>query len=486
MSELVPEVECVRNDSEIDEETPLLQGPPQLRRTPLPWAQFWIVLFLQLAEPLTSQVVAPFAPQLVRDMGVTHGDETRVGTYVGLLIAVFWFSQSVTVLHWSRLSDHIGRKPVILSGLAGLSFSMYCFGLSTTFRGFVISRAMTGILNGNIGVLKSMIAELTDSTNIAQAYAYTPAAWTSGGLLGPLAGGLLAHPAEQYPNVFGNSEFLKKHPYFLPSAVPATFAVCGWVIAFFFLKEPLKAPQPISSLFRFRRNQNCELQPEDAVVTDETENPVPFSRLLTWRVLLVVANYGFLSLIDIMFRGIHPLFLSTPVALGGLALPPSVIGKLVAAFGVCNGLVEILFFAWMHDTRGPKFTFLFGVISGVPTFALFPAISMAAKAYGLVSLTWTLVGLQIVFSSLMSFSFGAIFIYIANSAPNRASLGMTNGLNQMTVGLTRAIGPAVSNSLFSVSIKHNYVGGYMVYTVLVAAACVAMVVGSMLPGRGRH
>jgi len=78
---------------------------------------------------------------------------------------------------------------------------------------------------------------------------------------------------------------------------------------------------------------------------------------------------------------------------------------------------------------------------------------------------------------------GAIFIYIANSAPNRASLGMTNGLNQMTVGLTRAIGPAVSNSLFSVSIKNNYLGGYMVYAVLIGSACLAIVVGSTLPNR---
>lgn len=48
-----------------DEETPLL--PQQQRKkkiTPLPWGQFSILLILQLAEPLTSQVISPFAPQV--------------------------------------------------------------------------------------------------------------------------------------------------------------------------------------------------------------------------------------------------------------------------------------------------------------------------------------------------------------------------------------------------------------------------------------
>lgn len=48
---------------EVDEGTPLLQVQPK-KRTPLPWFQLIIVLFLQLGEPLTSQVIYPFAPQV--------------------------------------------------------------------------------------------------------------------------------------------------------------------------------------------------------------------------------------------------------------------------------------------------------------------------------------------------------------------------------------------------------------------------------------
>ena len=49
----------------VDEETPLLrEQQPQKKPTPLPWAQFTILLVLQLAEPLTSQVIYPFLPQV--------------------------------------------------------------------------------------------------------------------------------------------------------------------------------------------------------------------------------------------------------------------------------------------------------------------------------------------------------------------------------------------------------------------------------------
>ena len=49
----------------VDEETPLLQAQKQKKgRTPLPWRQFSIIMFIQLSEPLTSQVIAPFAPQV--------------------------------------------------------------------------------------------------------------------------------------------------------------------------------------------------------------------------------------------------------------------------------------------------------------------------------------------------------------------------------------------------------------------------------------
>ncbi|KAF9480005.1 major facilitator superfamily multidrug-resistance, DHA1 sub-family [Pholiota conissans] len=485
--------------AQIDEETPLLEHGKQ-KATPLPWFQFSIVLFLQLAEPLTSQVIYPFAPQLIRDLGITNGDESKVGYYVGLMQSLFFLTQACTVLHWSRLSDKVGRKPVILLGLAGLSVSMYCFGLSKTFWGLVLSRSLNGALNGNIGVIKSMMAEMTDATNISKAYAYMPIAWSTGGTLGPIIGGSLARPAERFPSLFGNNEFLKEYPYFLPCAVPATFSLLAWLVTFLFLKETVQSPTPISVVLGLKKEKDTQDDDDDSlpettqvgssvksqVMVDvqevpDDEKPLPLRSLLTFRVVIAAGNYASLSLVDISFRAIQPLFLSTPIEMGGLGLPPPTIGHLLSIFGILNGLFQAFFFAQINDHYGSKKVFIAGIASALPVFATFPLINYLARAQGYSTLVWAVVLFQIVISIAISLSYGAIFIFISNASPNRASLGATNGLSQMSVSIMRAIGPAAANSLFSISIAKGYMGGYLVYYVLLSVVCVSLVIASMLP-----
>jgi len=99
------------NARQNDEETPLLRRSEQTTaKTPLPWDQLWIILLSQLSDPLSSKTLAPFIPQvstfsllglesdynrnlvkLVRDIGVTHGDESQVGHYVGILVSLSSF-----------------------------------------------------------------------------------------------------------------------------------------------------------------------------------------------------------------------------------------------------------------------------------------------------------------------------------------------------------------------------------------------------------
>ncbi|KAH8833027.1 MFS general substrate transporter [Flagelloscypha sp. PMI_526] len=464
------------------ETSPLLsKHQPPLKRTPLPWFQFSIVMVMQLAEPVTSSVIYPFAPDLIRRLGTP---EENVGHYVGILQSLFFFTQSLTVLHWSRLSDLIGRKPVILSGLCGLSLSMYCFGLSKTFWGLVISRCLNGALNGNIGVMKSILAELTDATNVAQAVSWFPISWNTGAMLGPIIGGFLSRPAERFPDLFGSNAFLIEYPYFLACAVPASFSLLVFFIAATYFKETLKNPLPISCLLRGEdedglKGSGCE---DGRRKASKRPKPLPFRKVLTKRVVLAGSAYAFLSLIDICYTAVQPTFLSTPIPYGGLGWTPSQIGRLLSIRAIINAVFQVCFFSRVHDTIGSKNTFLLGVSAFFPIFTLFKIINLAAldPAWGQ---GWVngMLAIQVLCSLIVSMSYGTVMIYINSSAPNTRSIGATNGVCQMIVSIMRGIGPAAGNSLFSLTLQRGYLDGWLVYVVFLVFTVVTTWIGTLLP-----
>jgi hypothetical protein len=232
-----------------------------------------------------------------------------------------------------------------------------------------------------------------------------------------MIGGLLSRPADRFPRLLGHNEFFKKYPYFLPCAVPATFSVIVSVVTFLYLKETVASPTPMKEFLGFKK-EAVELtaqpdipgagtpiaQPIEGL--PEAEKPLPLRALLTRRVIIAAGNYASLSLVDISFRAIQPLFLSTPIHLGGLGLPPSTIGTLLSIFGVFNGVFQVFFFAQMNDRWGSKRVFFWGIASGIPAFALFPVINYLARHQGYSIMVWIAVGFQIVLSIILCLSFG--------------------------------------------------------------------------------
>ena len=81
---------------------------------------------------------------------------------------------------------------------------------------------------------------------------------------------------------------------------------------------------------------------------------------------------------------------------------------------------------------------------------------------------------------------GVIFIYINASAPNRASVGATNGIAQMLVSLMRAIAPAVVNSAFSLSIQKHVMGGYFACWLMVGMVGITLIMVCSLPRKPGH
>lgn len=476
---------------QVDEETPLLLPEEQHKtKTPLPWRQLSIILFLQLTEPVTAQAISPFAPQLIRDVGITHGDESKVGYFVGIMYSVFYIAQALTTLQWNRLSDHVGRKPVILTGLFGISASMFLFGLSKTFGALILSRVLCGALNGNSGVIKSMMIDITDSTNMAQAFGFLPLPWMTGNTLGPLIGGSLSHPADRFPRLFGQSTFLKTYPYFLACAGPALFTALAWLVTYMLLQETVPTTTSFWSLIRnkcrtilaFKSPHQDRPNSDTVQGPPDNSKPLPLSALMTPHVLIATSNYAALALFDMALRSLIPVFYATPVNMGGLGLDPPRIGNILAAFGIANGLFQVFFFARLHDRFGTKVVFTCGIASSVPTIIAFPIINMLSRTYGNGATVWLAVGLQLTISIALNMCYSCGAMYIAAASPNRASLGATNGLAQTVAAFVRIIGPASTMSMFSFSVRDPYYG-WAVYYFMMVLALFAIGVSFLLPRR---
>jgi len=118
-------------------------------------------------------------------------------------MSLHFAASTVTAFPWSHLSDHIGRKPVLLTSLAGTAISMILLGFSRSFWAILFrclltdppavrfsdtvlvrhSRCLHGALRAH-GVLRCMVAELTDETNIARGFSVLLLAWSVGAMIG--------------------------------------------------------------------------------------------------------------------------------------------------------------------------------------------------------------------------------------------------------------------------------------------------------------
>ncbi|KAF8840924.1 MFS general substrate transporter [Paxillus ammoniavirescens] len=458
------------------------------RPTPLPKIQLMVLLLACFIEPIASQSIFPYINQLVSELDIVGGDTRKVGYYAGLIESLFFVTQALTVLHWSRISDRVGRKPVLLLGTSGLCLSMLCFGLSRTFWGLVLSRCITGALNGNIGITKSVMGELTDATNRAQGFALLPMTWSIGIVFGPAIGGSLARPQDHFPRLFAAS-FWGDYPYFLPSFVAAMFAASAFVLILLFLNETL----PGTVLYKPRPtmvDREATSRGGDYGTTsdahgpsgsNELDGPVPLRSLLVPKVLVPVACHASISILQIALIALQALFYSTPIEDGGLGFTPATSGFWMSCQGVANGIVQAFFFAPLISKLGARTLFRIGHGAYILSFGLFPIVHLIAWRFGIVWSVWALLACQLLLSVLQSMSFSCVLLYLNSSAPHPKSLGAVNGLSQTTASIARAIGPASATSMFAYSVEHNLIGGYAIYLVMIGLTLATSRLITMLP-----
>jgi len=129
-------------------------------------------------------------------------------------------------------------------------------------------------------------------------------------------------------------------------------------------------------------------------------------------VLVAVTNYAVLSLVEIAYTTVYPLFLSTPIQVGGLGFSPPVIGYILSFLGIARGIFHLFFFVRIHNRWGTKIAFMSGMALGVPIFILFPVMNVWARERGVDTGLWVLVVMHIICSSGFSLCYGRILLLV--------------------------------------------------------------------------
>lgn len=115
---------------------------------------------------------------------------------VGLIFAVFSIGQAIGEAVWGRLSDKLGRKPVLLMTL-GLGVVGYIgMAHAPTYELCLIARLMCGVAAGSTGVVQALIIDMTPREKLTGRLAIISACASIGFVVGPAVGGLLASPED--------------------------------------------------------------------------------------------------------------------------------------------------------------------------------------------------------------------------------------------------------------------------------------------------
>jgi len=218
-----------------------------------PLVILFVTVFLDL---LGFGLVIPFMAYTVESFGAS-------ATMVGLLASSYSLAQLVCAPLWGRISDRVGRRPILLLGLLGSSAGYLLFGVAGSLAVLFCGRILAGVAGATIPTAQAYIADVTTQENRAKGMGLIGAAFGLGFVVGPALGGLLAPLGPQlgaWLSARGLTLLalpLVGQPYALPSIVASILSLCAFLAAVFLLPSrsrprcrPRQAPAHVRDAWR--------------------------------------------------------------------------------------------------------------------------------------------------------------------------------------------------------------------------------------------
>jgi DHA1 family tetracycline resistance protein-like MFS transporter len=384
-----------------------------------PLVIIFVTVFIDL---LGFGIIIPLLPFYAEHFGAS-------ALAVGLLSTSYSVAQFLFAPLWGRLSDRIGRRPVILVGLLGSAASYVLFATAGSLAMLFIARTLGGIAGANIPTAQAFIADITPPDQRARGMGLVGAAFGLGFVFGPAAGG-----------------FLSQWGYSAPAWFAAALSAANFAAALMLLPESLAEGD------RARERRPGRL----ATFRQALERPhLPV--VLAVYFLVVAAFSGFESMFALF--GSHQFGL-TAVS----------IGYVFALVGIVLAVVQGLVVAPLVKRTGER------RLVPAALFVLTIGLALVPLSGSVPMLT----GASVVIALGMGLNSPAMMAVISQLADPRWQ-GGTLGVSQALGSLARIVGPASGGWIFD---RFGREAPFFAAAGLMLVACVLSAAGFRQPNHG--
>ena len=148
-------------------------------------SQLAIIFFTVFLYLVGFGVVIPVIPILSRNFGAT-------ALQTGLLLSAYSLMQFLFSPFWGRLSDRLGRRPILLFCLVGEGLSYLLFAWARSLEWLFAARVLAGFFGASLSTASAYISDITPKHERSKGMALIGAAFGLGFVVGPALGGGLA------------------------------------------------------------------------------------------------------------------------------------------------------------------------------------------------------------------------------------------------------------------------------------------------------
>lgn len=374
----------------------------------------FLVMFLVMVG---FGIIIPVMPFYAEEIGANP-------TQLGLLMAVYSLMQLLFAPMWGRISDRIGRKPVIMIGILGLSLSFFLMAISSELWMLFAARIIGGLLSSaNMPTVMAYVADITSEEDRGKGMGIIGASVGLGFIFGPAIGGIFSQSSLN-----------------MPFYLAGTTSLITFLLVTFVLKESLSVEE---------RNSQSK---EKTSLLKAFNGPVS--------VLFVLQLFVSLSLSGL--EATFAYFAAEKAGLGAVQL-----GYIFMIMGLAGAIVQGGLVGRMTKKLGEGTVIQLGIAISAIGFALILLI----EGFGTAALFLTIFGVG---NGLIRPSVSSLL-----TKKSTAGHGSTTGLLSSFDSLGRIIGPPLGGWLFSIAIGMPYISGIIL-------SCIALVLYQIYQSRMKN